>query len=199
MSTVAERLEEIRNRLLGGMDKQDFAERIGVTAGAYSNWLAGENRPRLNHLEVIVHRWHVSLDSLLALPGTTRLEPSPTLCRIQEELLHKLSRQDMPGSRLDRIRYLHNHIQEATGMSEESWCELLQIESMMATVWTDDAIERAAFLAGWYGEQDVWTVWLKTGQHEVFAPLSKEHLVRMLERFVRKGGTEVDLFRKLQG
>lgn len=196
MATVADRLEELRNRL-GGMEKQAFTERVGVAAGAYSNWLKGINKPRLDNLETMADRWQVSIDSLLAMEGTEHLEPSPALRKVQEELLHTLSKRDMLGEPAERVHHLFGVICNDRCMSEDAWCEWLQIASMEETVWTDDALERVAFLVGWYAEKDTWVVWLKTGQADVLDPLAQRQLQRMAEELARSGMTLDELRRRL--
>lgn len=190
-------MEELIHKL--DISQRQITIRLGLKARAtYTGWKKGR-LPDRDTLVAIAARWQVSIDSLLAMSGTDRIEPSPALRLAQETLLHDLAQRDMPGDPIVRVRHLHKIIREGTGMSEEAWCEWLQIASMEQTEWTDDALSRVAFLAGWYDEAATWLVWLKTGQADVLNPLSERELRRYVEYLVRSGMTLPAIRRKLEG
>lgn len=194
MATFGDRLDELVGLL--GISQNQFTARLGKTRSNYNYWKVGGGAD-FETVKAISVRWQVSIDSLLAMEGTEHLEPSPALRKVQEELLHTLSKRDMLGEPAKRVHHLFGVICNDRCMSEDAWCEWLQIASMEETVWTDDALERVAFLVGWYAEKDTWVVWLKTGQADVLDPLAHRQLQRMVEELARSGMTLDELRRRL--
>lgn len=209
MARPNERVEELRGLI--GLTQEKFAQRIGLTKSAYSQWKAGRQEVGSASLNLMAERWQVSLDSLWAREGTDWVEPSPALKKAQELLLLLLSREDTPGTagaRVVRVYTLLTGSQTDIGLlpslTSDSWAEWLKWEPEEWLAGLADPgrigeaqMKGAAMVAGWYDLRRTWLTWFQTGRASDLSPDASRLIQELARRFAQSGGDIIDLRRRL--
>lgn len=91
MSDITKRLEELRE--INGLNKKEFADKLGINRSATSRWESGEIKPTLDNLILISRTFNVSLDWLAGFGNNYEYEKIIQKCinsGISKEKLNKL-------------------------------------------------------------------------------------------------------------
>lgn len=200
MALFFDRVQELLS--LVGWEPAQLYTALGLDKTTFAKWKAGATEANRDVLKDMARRFLISVDSLVAVEGTSSLEPSPALRRAHTLLIEGIQEANFsPETAPQRLTLSFELLQAALpGLTIETWAAYLR-----TTVggWleirhgykqpTDENLAGAAHLLGWYELQGAWLHWLATGSLDRLKGPSEEAMERIMRRARLMGILETDI------